>query len=112
MNQVGQLVKAANTKSVEMLAEQIGSRPSGGIPETHPLIQLALKNIKDHGCQPNLTIGSTDANIPLSFGYPAVCVGVSTGSGAHTVGEYIQTKPVETGLAQLITLVKRIFSEL
>lgn len=112
VTRVNRLVKAVNGKGVEVVAQEIGNRPSGSIPRTHPLVQLAQKNITDHGMQPSLAISSTDANIPLSLGYPAICVGISTGSGAHTVGEYIQAKPVEGGLAQLVSLVCRIFSEL
>ena len=51
--------------------------------------------------------GSTDANLPLSRGLPAVAVGLTTGSGAHTVHEYIQTEPLAKGLEQVVRLVSR-----
>jgi len=59
-----------------------------------------------------LSIGSTDANVPLSQGLPAVCIGLTTGGGAHTAKEYINTPPLEKGLAQLVMLIKRSFQEL
>jgi len=56
-----------------------------------------------------LTSGSTDANIPLSKGYPALVLGVSTGSGAHTKGEFINTEPVAQGMEQLVKFVERVW---
>jgi hypothetical protein len=61
---------------------------------------------------PNLTIGSTDANIPLSRGLPAVCIGLSSGFGAHTSHEYINTAPLAQGLAQVQAVVEGCFKEL
>jgi acetylornithine deacetylase/succinyl-diaminopimelate desuccinylase-like protein len=63
------------------------------------------------GLQPNLTVGSTDANVPLSRGLPAVTIGLSTGFGAHTVNEYISTQPLSQGLAQLYEVVEGVFLE-
>lgn len=78
----------------------------------HPLVRLAQRCLKEQGIAPNLTIGSTDANVPLSLGLPAICVGLSKGSGAHTQQEYVYTKPLQSGLAQLAALVQGVFQEL
>ena len=56
-----------------------------------------------------LTSGSTDANVPLSKGYPAVVLGISTGGSAHTVNEYINTGPVTPGMEQLVRFVERVW---
>jgi di/tripeptidase len=56
-----------------------------------------------------LTAGSTDANIPLSRGYPALVLGISRGGNAHTVQEFIHTAPVEHGVEQLVRFVERVF---
>jgi acetylornithine deacetylase/succinyl-diaminopimelate desuccinylase-like protein len=55
-----------------------------------------------------LTIGSTDANIPLSMGIPAVVMGISTGGGAHTLHEYVDTDPVEKGMDALVRFVESV----
>lgn len=107
--QVQSLVSKANLPGIEMLIETIGSRPAGSLPASHPLIKLAHKALAAQGYQPNLIIGSTDANIPLSRGYPAVCVGITHGAAAHTTNEYIQTAPVSKGISQLIELVRGTF---
>ena len=56
-----------------------------------------------------MNIGSTDANAPLSRGYPAVTIGLTNGAGSHTVGEYIQVQPLILGLRQLFCLVENAF---
>jgi acetylornithine deacetylase/succinyl-diaminopimelate desuccinylase-like protein len=48
---------------------------------------------------------STDANLPLSLGIPAVCLGITRGALAHTVQEYIDTIPVGGGLKQLLLTI-------
>ncbi|HEY5574746.1 MAG TPA: hypothetical protein VIK64_17115, partial [Anaerolineales bacterium] len=86
--------------------------PPGQIPQGHPLVRLAQRSLKSLGIQPCLNIGSTDANIPLSLGYPAVCLGLTSGGGAHTVDEYINIPPLRQGLQQLALVVEGAFQEL
>jgi tripeptide aminopeptidase len=106
---VESMAAAAGRDPVEVELQIIGQRPAGAILESHPLVMLAQGCLRSVGISPGLAIGSTDANIPLSRGLPAVCVGISTGWGAHTTGEYIQTSPVEKGLAQLVSLVSQVW---
>jgi acetylornithine deacetylase/succinyl-diaminopimelate desuccinylase-like protein len=53
-----------------------------------------------------LTIGSTDANVPLSLGIPAVVMGISTGGGAHTLHEYIDVDPAAKGMDGVVRFVE------
>jgi acetylornithine deacetylase/succinyl-diaminopimelate desuccinylase-like protein len=106
------IVGAANRPGVTMLAEVIGDRPAGRIPENHLLVRLASEILAGQGVEPGFWIGSTDANVPLSQGLPAICIGLTRGGGAHTVDEYILTAPLEAGLAQLFTLVQRAYEVL
>ena len=101
-----------STADVHVNLEIIGQRPAGQIIASHPLVQLAECCLRAQGITPHLTIGSTDANIPLSQGLPAITLGITTGHGAHTPGEYINTPPVAQGLAQLLALAENIFQEL
>jgi di/tripeptidase len=107
--QVGVLVQAAVRPDVQVNWEIIGDRPQGSLSVDHPLVQLAQRALQAQGIQPALSIGSTDANIPLSRGLPAICLGISHGSGAHTIGEYILTSPVGQGLSQLVSVVEGAF---
>jgi acetylornithine deacetylase/succinyl-diaminopimelate desuccinylase-like protein len=103
---VNRLVKDSNRLGVKVSVEAIGQRPAGGISADHPLVLLARRCLEEQGIHPGLNTGSTDANIPLSHGIPAVCVGITTGGGAHTPSEFIHTRPVRRGLASLVNLVQ------
>ncbi len=104
------LCAAARRPGVAVEAETIGARPAGEIPALHPLVRLAQETLRGLDLEPRLNIGSTDANLPLSRGLPAVTIGLTTGGGAHTVHEYIHLPPLEKGLEQLIRLVERIWT--
>ncbi len=109
--QVEEMAGQANTSEVRVSAEVIGSRPPGQISRNAPLVRLAWNCLVDQGIQPRLHIGSTDANIPLSLGLPAVCIGLTRGLGAHTLTERIYTRPLIQGLAQLVSLVEGVYSK-
>ena len=106
---VEQLIETNSRPEVQMEAEVIGQRPAGELPASHPLVRLAEKCIKEQGLEPNLIIGSTDANVPLSRGLPAIVLGVTNGAGAHTTREFIYTKPVECGMQQLVQFVRSVW---
>lgn len=113
IGQVQTLIEQANRpEQIQFTTEVIGSRPAGEIPPDHPLVILAIDCLEALEIQPELSIGSTDANVPLSQDLLAVCIGLTTGGGAHTIEEYIDLPPLEKGLAQLVMLIKRSFQEL
>ncbi len=101
------LISEGERPGVKMEAHVTSQRPPGEIPADHRLVQLAARSLREQGIDPNLTSGSTDANIPLSRGIPAVVVGVTTGGGAHTPREFIHTAPVRQGMEQLVGIVSR-----
>jgi acetylornithine deacetylase/succinyl-diaminopimelate desuccinylase-like protein len=85
--------------------EVVGDRPSASLPGEHPLVRAAQASLRHVNVGPgSREIGSTDANIPLSRGIPAVCIGITTGGGAHTTEEYIDIPPLGTGMNQLTLL--------
>lgn len=69
--------------------EMIGDRPSGTIPESTPLVQRALSATRYFDVEPELSISSTNSNIPISLGIPAVTIGRGgSGGGGHALSEW------------------------
>jgi tripeptide aminopeptidase len=115
VRQVDDVIETANKPGEEFIRvtkEVIGERPVGELPGDHPLVRLACRCLESQGIQANINIGSTDANLPLSRGLPAICVGLTHGGGAHTSKEYILKAPIAQGMAQLIAIVEVAFQEL
>ncbi|ARK13353.1 M20/M25/M40 family metallo-hydrolase [Fibrella sp. ES10-3-2-2] len=68
---------------------KIGDRPSGELAESVPLIQRAMAAITQFGLTPKTGRGSTNSNIPISKGIPAVTVGRGgKGGNAHALNEW------------------------
>ncbi|MFU8771001.1 MAG: M20/M25/M40 family metallo-hydrolase [Anaerolineales bacterium] len=111
IQKVEELLIEVNRGDVHVTCEVIGDRPVGELDHQHPLVLKAVQANKSVGLVPALNVGSTDANIPLSQGLPAVCVGITTGGGAHTLDEYINIQPIDQGLEQLVKLIISVFEE-
>lgn len=103
--QVEKLADGAQVDGVRVTAEVIGQRPAGELSSDHPLVASAQRCLLELGLEPHLNIGSTDANLPLSLGLPAVTIGLTTGRGGHTMQEYINTEPLGKGLEQVVRLI-------
>ena len=106
VSQVEDIILHWNHEGVKIQAEIIGERPAGQIMADHPIVKLAVECLQAQGMDASLTTGSTDANIPLSKSIPAVVMGVTTGGGAHTLSEYIDTEPIEKGMESLVRFVE------
>jgi tripeptide aminopeptidase len=107
---VEETAASLNRQGVRVQMDLIGQRPMGEIPEVHPLVRQAQTCLRQQDIQPVLTIGSSDANLPLSRGYPAVTIGLTRGASAHSVHEYILTSPLKHGFEQLVQLVQNFVS--
>jgi tripeptide aminopeptidase len=101
-------IESVSREGVDLELEVIGQRPSGGIPADHPWVQLAGACLTEEGFSAQLSSGSTDANIPLSRGIPAIVLGITTGGRAHTPHEYIDVPPVRRGMRQVFSFVTRV----
>jgi acetylornithine deacetylase/succinyl-diaminopimelate desuccinylase-like protein len=85
--------------------DKIGDRPAAQLPGDSPLLD-ALRAVDCHlGLQTDLRLGSTDANIPLSLGVPALSMGAGgEGGGAHTQAEWYSARDREAGLRRVLLL--------
>jgi tripeptide aminopeptidase len=84
---------------------KIGDRPPASLPEDSPLLET-LRAVDRHlGQRTDLRLGSTDANIPLARGVPAISMGAGgEGGGAHTRLEWYSAKNREAGLKRVLLL--------
>lgn len=88
-------------KEGTLSAERIGERPCAGQVDQGAmgdLIQRAAAAVRAAtGREPVFTSGSTDCNIPLAAGIPAVCLGVCVGGGCHTREEWLDPASLADG---------------
>lgn len=70
--------------------KKVGDRPSGTTPPEAPLVRMAMAAARTAGLTPTLAGSSTDANLPMSLGIPAIRMN-SGGAGdrAHAPDEWI-----------------------
>ena len=84
----------------------IGDRPGGEIEATAPLVALARAATRLVGRRAELGAASTDANVPLGLGIPAVAIGAGgMGGDAHTPGEWYENEDGWLGVARALTIV-------
>ena len=86
--------------------ELIGDRPSGLVDPRAPLVRRALAATRFFGLQPRLGAASTDANLPIAFGIPAVTLGRGgVGGGAHSVDEWWSPRDAHVGTQRALLLL-------
>jgi di/tripeptidase len=84
----------------------IGDRPCGELPREHPLVRAAAAATYAIGRHPELVTASTDANVPISLGVPAIAIGAGgRGGGVHTPGEWYDNTDGTLGVARALTLL-------
>ena len=96
--------RAAGAKLTARVKE-IGSRPAGRLPDGAPILEF-LRAVDAHlGIRGRLDCASTDANIPLSLGLPALSIGAGgQGGGAHTPQEWYSPEGRDLGLKRILLL--------
>ncbi len=108
--QAGVIAEASATQAsndaLQMSVRSLGTRPAGKLPDDSPLV-TAIRNVDRYlGNRSRLERSSTDANIPLSMGIPAVALGGGgRGGGSHTLDEWYDPAGRELGLKRLFLTV-------
>lgn len=84
----------------------LGERPCGELPREHALVRIAQQASRLHGVEPVSAVASTDANIPLSMGIPAITIGGGgTGGNAHTVSEWYDNTNGPRGVSRAYAIL-------
>jgi di/tripeptidase len=98
--------KARSTKEGKIEAEVrlIGDRPSGETPLSSPLVQSADTVLKAFGVKPQHGISSTDSNVPISLGIPAITIGRGPSARTHALDEWTDVEKTSAVKAAQIAL--------
>ncbi len=104
--------RRANGAKLVAKIREIGSRPGGQLPEDAPLL-ATLRAVDAHlGIRARLHLASTDANIPLSLGIPALSIGAGgQGGGGHTTGEWYHPDGRDLGLRRILLTLALLLKE-
>jgi tripeptide aminopeptidase len=79
---------------ISVQVDTIGIRPAGAQPDDAPIVRAALAAGKALGFTAPTTASSTDANLPMSLGIPAITIdGGGDGRGAHSTTESYDDGP-------------------
>ncbi|MFQ5704227.1 MAG: M20/M25/M40 family metallo-hydrolase [Gemmatimonadales bacterium] len=75
--------------ALSVTLDMIGDRPSGNGDDNSPLASRAYASAKHFGAEPSFAISSTNSNIPIAIGVPAVTIGRGgVGGGGHSLREW------------------------
>ena len=98
--------RRAATPPLELEVKLIGDRPGGATPPAHALVRLAVEATRAVGSAAHLDCSSTDSNIAISLGLPAVTVGAGGTAGqTHTTDEWYDPRGRDAGLKRALLLV-------
>lgn len=85
--------------------DRVGDRPSGETPASSRIVQSAIECSRALGIEPRLDCSSTDSNIPISLGIPAITIGAGgMSSNCHSLAEWYDPAGRELGLKRLLLL--------
>jgi len=95
--------RAPTTPPLKLDVRRVGDRPSGLTPRTHPLVQTAVAATRAVGHDHQLACASTDANVPIALGVPAVALGAGGRAGdAHLPTEWYENEKGALGIVRAL----------
>jgi tripeptide aminopeptidase len=105
LSEQNRLVRHGNPLTVEV--KLVGDRPSGAVAADAPLVRRALAAARHLGAEPELESSSTDANVPIARGIPAITIGSGgVGGNAHAPDEWWLNRDGARGIQRvLVTLL-------
>ena len=106
-------VECYRAKGVAVSVTLVGDRPCAAPVDEAKMAALMARasdaSARWYGHEMEFGVGSTDCNIPLSMGIPAICVGCYRGAGAHTREEYVELDSLHAGLNFAFDLILQYF---
>lgn len=95
--------RTPGTPPLEVAFAVLGDRPSGVTPRAHPLVQAAIAATRALGRDAELASASTDANVPIALGIPAIALGAGGKAGdAHLATEWFENVEGALGIVRAL----------
>jgi tripeptide aminopeptidase len=102
----------ASGGKVTAKVKEIGARPAAELEEQTPVLSYVRAVDAYLGIRSRLDCSSTDANIPLSLGIPAVSIGAGgQGGGAHTLKEWYNPEGRDLGLKRIFLILSLLLRD-
>jgi acetylornithine deacetylase/succinyl-diaminopimelate desuccinylase-like protein len=99
-------VRRYGDRPLELKVVLIGERPSGETPADADLVSLAWEATEALGVKPRFDQSSTDSNLPISLGIPAITLGAGGTSGnSHTLEEWYDPRDRDAGLKRALLVI-------
>jgi tripeptide aminopeptidase len=98
--------RRAGDPLLKLKVDLIGERPTGETPADSPLVELAMEATKLIGIEPRLDQSSTDSNLPISLGIPAITLGAGGSSAfSHSLDEWYDPRGRDLGLKRGLLVI-------
>src|SRR5881392_3276954 len=95
--------RTAGSPPLRVEIQLLGDRPSGMTPRAHPLVQAAVAANRALGRDAELASASTDANVPIALGIPAIALGAGGKAGdAHLATEWYENVEGALGIIRAL----------
>jgi acetylornithine deacetylase/succinyl-diaminopimelate desuccinylase-like protein len=95
--------RVPGTPPLTVEVRRVGDRPSGITPRMHPLVRTAVAATHAVGLEHELACASTDANIPIALGVPAIALGAGGRAGdAHLPTEWYENDKGALGIVRAL----------
>ncbi len=99
-------IRRVGDPPLKLKVDLIGERPTGETRADSPLVEVALEATRALGVTPRLDQSSTDSNLPISLGIPAITLGAGGSSGAsHSLDEWYDPRERDLGLKRGLLVV-------
>ncbi len=101
--------RTAGSPPLRVEIRLLGDRPSGMTPRAHPLVQAAVAANRALGRDAELASASTDANVPIALGIPAIALGAGGKAGdAHLATEWYDNVEGALGIVRALLVTAAI----
>lgn len=98
--------RPSRTPALSLCVETVGNRPPGETSPDAPLVRAAVAVTREIGERADLVASSTDANVPMALGIPAIAIGAGGRcGGVHTPGEWYEDRGGVRGIDRALLVV-------